>query len=205
MIKVLLLILRPIPTWNGIASAKRRWPVVFFGNFLPLLLLASAAEGYGLQHWPRMRGTFPQPMVFSQAQSLVFETTQALLFIGILSLWTKLIMSLGGTFHARHNFDQAFATAAYGLGPLLLLKSLDAIPALSPWLTWAAGIMLAVRVLYYGLPCMMKPDPSHAFGLFLMSTFLMVMITGLGRFFTAWYLMGQFVGLDEWVSKLLAK
>ena len=52
---------------------------------------------------------------------------------------------------------------------------------------------------------MMKPDPSHAFGLFLMSTFLMVMITGLGRFFTAWYLMGQFVGLDEWVSKLLAK
>ena len=38
----------------------------------------------------------------------------------------------------------------------------------------------------------MEPDPSHAFGLYLMSALLLVLVSGLVRFVTAAYLGGKF-------------
>jgi len=77
---------------------------------------------------------------------------------------------------------------AYGLSPLFLLRLTEVHPAVNPWLAWAIGITLTIRVLYSGIPKIMEPDPPHAFGLFLMSSIFLLFITGLIRFITDWYL-----------------
>jgi len=82
---------------------------------------------------------------------------------------------------------------------------LDALPGMSPWVTWPIGIILSIGVLYQGIPRMMEPDPPHAFGLYLMSAFLLIFITGLARFVTAWYLQGKFAKLDSVISGLAAR
>ena len=52
---------------------------------------------------------------------------------------------------------------------------------------------------------MMEPDPAHAFGLFLMSALLLVLVSGLVRFVTASYLQGKFPKLQVIISDLAAR
>jgi len=68
--------------------------------------------------------------------------------------------------------------------------------------SWAIGIMLSVGVLYQGVPRTMEPDPAHAFGLYLMTALLVVLISGLVRFATAAYLQGKFPALQSLISSL---
>ena len=72
-------------------------------------------------------------------------------------------------------------------------------------MTWAIGIVLSIAVLYHGVPRMMEPDPSHAFGLFLMSSLLLVLITGMVRFVTWWYLAGKSSKVDAFIADLAAR
>jgi hypothetical protein len=202
MINALLLIFSPVPTWERIAAAQRKWGLILAGYLVPLLLLASVTEGYGLVHWGKPRGHVPHFRTLSLAQAVRFETAQLLLSLAIVLLAAKLIKSLSETFHGRNSFAQAFTVAAYGFGPLFLLRMLNAFPWISPWLTWAVGISFTAAILYHGLPRIMQPDPPHALGLYLMSVMLLAMITGLMCFLTYWYLEGKFTRLDAILSQL---
>jgi hypothetical protein len=142
---------------------------------------------------------------FSVGEAVVYEVGHVLLTFFVVFLGAKIIKALGETFHGRHTYTQTFTTVAYGLSPLFLLRLLDAFPSFSPWITWSIGIVLCVSVLYQGVPRMMTPDPPHAFGLYLMSALLLVIITGLARFVTAWYLQGRFKPVEEMVSRLAAQ
>jgi uncharacterized membrane protein YecN with MAPEG domain len=141
--------------------------------------------------------------VLSLSEAIAFETAQLMMSLGIVFLGARLIKALGETFHERHSFGQAFTVAAYGLSPVFLLRLLDAFPFISPWLTWGIGIALSAAVLYQGLPRVMQPDPSHAFGLYVTSVVILFMITGLACFLTTWYLQGRFVKLDAIVSHFI--
>jgi hypothetical protein len=46
-------------------------------------------------------------------------------------------------------------------------------------------------VLYDGLPRLLLPDPTHAFGLYLSCAFVLILATGAVRLFTALYLQGN--------------
>jgi hypothetical protein len=118
----------------------------------------------------------------------------------IVFMSAKVVKSMCETFHGRHSYPQAFATVAYGLSPLFLLHLLDVFQGVSPWVSWTAGIMLSIAVLYHGVPRMMEPDPPHAFGLYLMSALTVLLSTGLLRFVTAWYLQGRFARLEAVLS-----
>ena len=202
MINALLLMFSPVPTWERIAAAQRKWGSILAGHLVPLLLLASVAEGSGLVHWGKPHGNVPHFRTLSLAQAVRFETAQLFLSLAVVLLAAKLIKSLGETFHGRHSFGQAFTVAAYGLGPLFLLRMLNAFPWISPWLTWAVGISFTAAILYHGLPRVMQPDPPHALGLYLMTVLILVMITGLLCFLTDWYLEGKFTGLYAVLSQL---
>src|SRR5258708_9374555 len=191
MIKALLLIFEPIATWEGIFRARRAMVTILSFYLVPMLLLTAFAEGYGLAHCGKSRGEVAWTKVFTAKEALIFETAQFLLYLAIFFIGAKLIKSIGETFHGRHTFNQAFTAVAYGLSPLLLFRLLDALPGMSPWVTFPIGIILSIGVLYQGIPRIMEPDPPHAFGLFLMSAVLLVLITGLARFLTAWYLQGK--------------
>jgi hypothetical protein len=125
--------------------------------------------------------------------------------LAVILAGAHLIKMLGDTFRGRNTYAQAFTVAVYGLSPLFLLRLLDAFPSVNPWLTWGIGIMLTFKVLYHGVPVVMLPDPPHAFGLYFMSSLLLLLVTGLERFVTAWYLSGHFVPLENFVSHVAAK
>lgn len=204
MIKALLLIFEPIATWERIVQSQRRWWFVLMGFLLPLLLLTSLAEGFGLVQWGVVQKEMLRPKVFGLAEAAVYLGAQGLLSILVVFVAAWLIKSLGETFHGRHSFGQAFTAVAYGLSPLFALRVLDAFPAISPWVAWGLGILLSAAVLYHGLPRVMLPDPPHAFGLYLMSVLLLIVITGLARFVTAWYLAGRFKSLERLVEELIS-
>ena len=201
MIKALLLIFEPFATWERIWRARRGVAFVLFLYLLPTLVLISAAEGYGLHHWGWARELGPRRS-YTRGEVIIFEVAQFLLLVGIVLIGARLIKSVGETFHGRHTFTQCFTLVAYGLSPLFLLHLLNAVKDISPWITWAIGIILSIAVLYQGVPRMMEPDPPHAFGLYLMSSLLLLFITGLARFVTAWYLQGKFLTVDAFVTSL---
>ena len=202
MIKALLLIFSSAATWQRIAETPRKWGVVLSTYLLPMLLLAGAAEGYGLVHWGNPRAQLTKLTQFSVSQAAVYEAGQLILSLAIVCLVAWLMKSLGETFHGRHNYSQTFTLAAYGLSPIFLLRLLDAFPSVSPWVTWTIGIVLTISILYSGVPLVMRPDPPHALGLYLMSSMFLIMITGLTRFITDWYLKGKFTKLDALISHL---
>jgi hypothetical protein len=204
MIKVVLLIFEPIPTWDRIVAAQRKWGWVLAGYVLPLLLLVCAVEGYGLVRWGKPRGQIAHLRALSVSEAVTFEVAQFVLALGIIFVGAKFVKALGQTFHGRHSFNQVFTVVAYGLSPLFALRLLDAFPVISPWASWGIGIVLSGAVLYNGLPRVMQPDPPHAFGLYLMSVVLLLIVTGLACFLTTWYLQGRFPKLEALVSHFIS-
>jgi hypothetical protein len=204
MIKAVLLIFEPVPTWEQIVAAQRKWVWILMVHLLPLLLLVCAVEGYGMVRWGKPRGRIPHIQIFSVPETVAFECAQLLLSLGIVFLGAKLLKALGETFHGRHSLAQTFTVAAYGLSPFFLLRILSAFPAVSPWIAWGIGMVLSAAVLYHGLPRVMEPDPPHAFGLYVMSVVILFIITGLACFLTSWYLQGRFTKLDTFFSAIVA-
>lgn len=200
MIKALFLVFDPVATWERIALNSRRCFTVFFLDLLPVLILTSVVEAYGLLHWGRARGAVAEVTPFSKTQTFTYEGLQFVLTVIAVWLGAKVIKSLGDTFHGRHSLDQTMTVVVYSLCPMFLLRILNAVPAISPWFGWAFGILLAMGILYHGIPRIMKPDPPHAFGLFLTSTILLTFIMGIVQFVTYWYLLGKFTKLDTLVS-----
>src|ERR1035441_4788784 len=220
MIKALLLIVNPIATWDGIIRAQRGVVSILVIYLLPLLLLTSACEAYGLIHWGKLQheslfenmvhmGTGQHQIAslkkFSPDETLVIESAQLLLSLAVVFAGAKLVKAVGETFRCRHPFKQAFTAVVYGLGPLFLLRAFNAFSGISPWVPWGVGIVLSIAVLYQGLPRVMEPDPSHAFGLYFMSAVLLVLVTGLTRFVTAGCLGGDFPKLLAIVSDIAAR
>ena len=197
MIKGLMLMFETAKTWERIARVPRRWVSVLFSHVIPLLVITSIAEGYSLAHWGRIQDVSLHLKKFSLPEVVAYEGVQFLLTLMVIFFCAKLIKSMGETFHGRHTFDQTFIALAYGLSPLFLLRFLDMIPGLTPWAAWIAGVLLSLSILYYGLPCIMQPDPPHAFGLYLTSCILIIITSGLVRFLTAWYLLGKFEKLNH--------
>lgn len=205
MIKALLLIFEPIEAWERVVRAQRSLVFILTTFLLPLLGLTSLAEGYGLVRWSRPLADSDRFREFTVADAAVFEVAQIILSLGVVFLGAKLIRSIGETFHGRHSYTKAFTVVAYGLSPLFMVRLFDAFPKVSPWVTWTLGILLSLAVLYQGVPRVMQPDPPHAFGLFLVSAIFLVIITGLARFLTAWYLQGEFKSVEKLISDLIAR
>ena len=197
MIKALLLIFEPLQTWEQIFRAQRSVGFILGRFLLPLLLLVSLAEGYGLHRWGKWQHDALRLKRFEVGEAVVFELAQVLIGLLVVFVAAKMLKALGDTFHGRHTLLQTFTVAAYGLSPVCLVRVLDAFPTMNPWLTWPVGIIFVVAVLYQGIPRIMMPDPPHAFGLYLMSSVLLFVLTGLARFVTAWYLQGHFKPVER--------
>jgi hypothetical protein len=199
MIKALLLIFEPVQTWERIFRAQRSIGWIFWMYFMPMILLVSVVEGFGLCYFGKWQRDIIRLKKFEVGEAVVFEAVQVLIAIMVVWLAAKLLKSLGETFHGRHTLQQTFTVAAYGLSPLFTVRLLDAFPPFSPWVTWPIGILLVISVLYQGIPRVMMPDPPHAFGLYLMSCVLLTVLTGLIRFLTAWYLLGHFKPVEHFL------
>ncbi len=205
MIKALLLIFEPVSAWNRIALARRSifFMVVFY--LLPMMLIVGVAEGFGLVEWGREQHLIGGIHLFPVREAVALECTEMALMGLAIIICAYLIKSFGETFHLRNTYQQAFTVVIYGLSPLFLCRLLDVSPALNPWIVWAIGILLSVKVLYLGVPRVMEPDPPHALGLFFMSTLVMTMATAAERLISTGYLSGRFRPVSDVVYQMLMK
>ena len=201
MIKVFFLIFEPSVAWEKIALAQRGIIFVLMTNLLPLLLLGTAVEGWALKHWGKFQSEYAKIREFTDKEIIGFEVIQFVMFLAVVFIGALLILRVSQTFHQRQNYRQAFAVTAYGLSPLLLLHLLDAAPSMNPWVTWGLGVGLCIWILYQGLPRILMPDPTHAFGLYLSSALVIILSTGLARLPTAWYLMGKVDFHHSWLTR----
>ena len=203
MIKALLLLVRPVQTWDGIDRSARSIAYILCLHLLPLIVLTSIAEGYGLMHWGKKhRGEMAFVKYYEFKEVVIIETAQSLLLLGMVFLGAYAAKSFAGTFHRRHTYRHAFTAVAYGCAPLLTLRLGDLSAALNPWIPWATGLVLTIAVLYHGLPCILKPDPPHAFGLFFMTSLTLAVINGLMRLVTTFYFAGLFPELEKFIMNL---
>lgn len=205
MFKVLLLILSPGRTWEGIAESRRGIFYILVTYLLPMMLLTSFGEGYGLMHWGKWQGDPSHIRKLSQGESIVFEAGQLLATLLLIAVNASLAKSVGSTFHGRHTFTQGFTAVSYGLAPLFLCRLLNAFSDVNPWLSWSVGILLSIALLYHGVPLVMDPDPAHAFGLYMITSLMVFMTTGMLEFITASYLHGNFPKLERAVTSLAAR
>ncbi len=182
MIKSLLLIFDSANTWEKIAAAPQNALKVFTLSLMPLLLLSAAAEGAALIKFGREQGPLDTMKPVSQELALRYEIAQLGLSLLVVVAGAAILQKIGHSFHRRHTYSECFTTLAYSLSPLFLLRVFAGFPAIPAWACWAVGILLSVSALYRGIPRIMRPDPSNALGLYLLSSLLLIVVTGLAHF-----------------------
>jgi hypothetical protein len=201
MIKALFLIFEPAGAWERVVKARRGLAFLLLFYLLPMILIMAAAEGYSLVKWGRRQWEGGQSnRIFTADETMAYEIVQSLATLAVVFICAQIVKALANASHARRNFTDGFTVAACGLSPLFLVRLLDVFPAINPWLIWGVGIMLCVATLYQGVPRVMQPDPSQAFGLYLTCSMIFVLVTGLERFVTVWYLAGRMPPLNEIIS-----
>ena len=183
MIKALLLILDPENTWGKIEQSPHSVASVLFTYLLPLLLLGTAVETWGMMKLGYDKGKIVERRVQLE-QDLAVRYATAQVTLGLLTAFVGawLFRRVSQGFHRRHSYRETFTTIGYSLGPMYLARMLDALPGVNTWLCWGVGALLAASILYRGIPRLMKPDPSNALGLYLTCSFLLAAITGLAHY-----------------------
>lgn len=193
MIKAILLILAPFRTWSGIARTRRNILFVVFLFLVPTLALSILGEIYGHNYLTAQHPDW-EAKAISRDMMVRYGGVQFAAGLFVVFLCAGIIKILSDTFHNRHTYGQCFTVAAYTLSPLWLFHLLDAIPPLNPWITFGVGMFFSVSTLYHAIPLVLKPDPPHAFGLFLVSMLLLIMVAGLARGFT-WMVLQERIKL----------
>jgi hypothetical protein len=200
MIRVFFLILEPDVTWNKIAQARDGFIHILAIQLLPLLLLTSALEAWGLNRHGKWQPKFQMFYTgFSRHEILCFEVTQILLFLAVVFVSALLVYKIARNFQGDLAFLQVFTVMAYGFSPMFLVHCLDASAAVHPVVPWLLGMALAMWVLYQGIPRVMQTDPTHAFGVYLSAMFVVLLTSGLARLITGMYLLGYMDFRHSWL------
>jgi hypothetical protein len=202
MIKALFLIFEPLAAWDRVALSRRGLLFIVTFYLLPMMLIVAALQGYSLVEWGRWQADAGAVKKFTPGEAAVFEAMELLLMGAVIALCAHMIKALSETFRGGQTYTQAFKVVIYGLSPVFLFRLLDAVPSMNLWVPWIMGMMLCIKILYIGVPRVMQPDPPHAFGLFVMSSLLLTMVTGLERYLTASFLAGHFKSVEQVISHI---
>ena len=183
MIKALLLLLDPTNTWEKIQQSSPGIGRVLFTYLLPLILLGTAVETWALIKVGRDEGRIVERRVkVPQELAVRYGVVQGGFGLAIALLGAWFFKAIGEGFHRRQPYSDAFATLGYSLGPYYLLRILDGAPFINTWICWGLGAALALSVLYRAVPRLMRPDPSNALGVYLLSSFVLVGVLAVAHF-----------------------
>ena len=200
MIKVFFLIFEPGVIWDRIATARKGFAFILGVYLLPIIIISSLVEGWGLHRWGKWQPRYQKFRAFTLRDIITFEIIQTGLLLALVFVSALLLLRLSQTFDNRRSYLCAFTTMAYGYSPLFLLHLLDTGPMMSPWLSALIGILLTAWVLYQGIPRVLQPNPTHAFGLYLSAMFLVVLTAGFTRTLTGLFLLGELDYRNSWFT-----
>lgn len=177
------MLVEPSRTWEKIKNDPSSVGRLTFTLVLPLLALSALVESLGLMQLGIERGALGLRMVKAPLELVLrYQLVQVALSLLVLYGGAALLRPIGLSFHRRHSYQECFTTLAYCLSPIYLLRMLAGLPAVSTWVCFGIGVFLAVSQLYRGIPFILKPDPSSALGLFVLTCVLLVASTGLAHF-----------------------
>src|SRR5688500_996286 len=117
MIKALLLLLDPENTWGKIEQNPHSVASVFLSYFLPLLLLGTAVEIWGMMKLGYDKGDIVERRVKLE-QNLAIRYGSAEVGLGLLAAFTSALLfkKVSQGFHRRHSYRETFATVGYSVG-----------------------------------------------------------------------------------------
>jgi hypothetical protein len=183
MIKAIMLIFEPTMAWDQIALAQKNFRQVLVLYLVPLILLSVAVEMAGVVYLGKHQDV--QGSVRLAAPRMeAYGATQLVLSFAIVFIGATMLKAVAKNFYNPRPYAPCFKIVAYAFGPLFLVRVLDALPSMSPLASFGIGIALSVATLYHGIPRLLQPDPSHAFGIYLVSALLLTGLAGLARFVT---------------------
>ncbi len=203
MIKTILLIFEALSTWEKIGKAQRGVLYIFLTFFLPLLLIVTSLEGFGMSRFGLYSPLLQRVVDPSLDLIIRYELIQVVLYILIVFLGARTLLKIALNFHSTHTYTQCFTVVAYTFGPYLLLRIPDGLTGFNTWICWGLGVALSIGVLYHGLPLVLQPDPTKTMGLFLLSSILFVLSTGLIHFLATLVAKGEVLSNIQ-ITRLLA-
>ncbi len=201
IIMVFFLIFEPNVAWEKVARARRGLVFITTIHLLPLILVGTALEAWGLNRNGKWQPRLQFCKHFSKPDIINFETLQFVLLFAVVLVSAVLIYKISQTFQDRPTFLQAYTVTAYGFSPLLLLHFLDFSATIHPVVPWLIGMGLVMWILYQGIPRVMRSDPTHAFGVYLSAMIVVTLTSGLARIITAMYLLGYMDLEHSWLSR----
>jgi hypothetical protein len=205
MIRVFFFIFRPAAEWDAVLQANRGLGFILGIHLLPMMLLASIAEGAGLAGWWKWHSGIHGVKYFTVGEAMVWEMMQLMLMLVVIAVCAYLIRLMGETFNSHYPYRSALMVVIYSLSPLFLFRLLGAIPRISLWIPWGIGIFFSLKILYSGLPRILQSHLSHALGLFFISSLFVVVLTGAEQLIFIRSLKGQGVPIENLVLDIAAK
>ena len=177
-----MLIFDPAATWDKIVLDNKSCRQVFFLFLVPVIFISVAAQAAGMLYL----GEHSEVVEWARHhERLIYLYAVAKLILNFLVVFVSamVVKTIAETFHKRNSYSECLIVMAYALSPLFLVEMFNAMPGFSGmyfwWTTFGVGIVLAVGTLYYGIPRVLLPDPPHAFGLYIITTLLVIGISAL--------------------------
>lgn len=205
MIRALSLVWDPATVWENIARDRKGLGFVFTGYYLPVMLIAALGEGFTLAHWRAWTAGPHGMMRFDLNQIVIFEGMRFAMTCVIVGACSYVIWLLREPFYARYNFPQALVLMMYSLSPFFLCQILTGVPRINFWISWGLGIYFSLRIFYYGVRYLAKTDPASAVGLYVISSAVIVGLTGAQRFMLIQCLTGHGSSINNYIYDLAAK
>ncbi len=182
MIKALLLIFAPAYTWERIARARRNLFFVLFLFLIPTVAISVAAEVH-VRNYYELHSTALNARPLTIEQEIRLGAVEAGAWLVVVFVGAFALKMLSETFHNRNTYAQCFTAIAYASAPFYLFHLLDLIPGTNLWISVAVGMFFTFSALYYAVPIYLKPDPPHAFGLFLTGGIMLTLLNVIARLF----------------------
>jgi len=205
MIRALSLVWDPATVWENIARDRKSLGFVFTAYFLPVMLIAALGEGFTLAQWRAWTAGPHGMMRFDLGQIIIFEALRSATTCVIVSACAYIIWLLREPFYARYNFAQALVLVMYSLIPLFLCQVLTGVPKVNLWLSWGLGIYFSLRVFYHGVRYLAKTDPGSAVGLYVISSAIIIALTGAQRYMLIQCLTGHGSSINNFIYNLAAR
>ena len=137
---------------------------------------------------------------FSPGDIVTFETIQFVLLLAMVFASALLVYKISQTFQDRLEFSAGLHHRRVWVQSPVPVRFLDASATMHPAVTWLLGMGVSVWILYQGIPRVMLPDPTHAFGLYLSAMIVVILTSGLTRLMTAMYLLGYMDLQHSWLA-----
>jgi hypothetical protein len=191
MIRALRLNFTPAREWEKIGNETRGVIWVLCLYLLPLMAISGFVEGEALMKWGDRRGEFGELVRQSIEVVLRYEAVSLGIVLLVAFIGSSLVLTVSRSFQVNVEYWQCFAAVGYSLGPLILVKILDAFPGINTWLCWGIGMAMVASMLYHGVALCIKPDQTKGFGIFTFSVVFIGLLSGLGHFISNLVLHGK--------------